>query len=148
MENRVETFHTSLRPNCESFLKSVAQFYEVVLWTASDELYASAILASFENDVFVKKLFRRHCDDWTSPGGKIVYKKDLNRLGRDLCRVILIDDSCDAFYPRHSENVVLIPPWCGSEKDKCLFDLQEWLLTIYDQKDVIESIVHYKNKLL
>lgn len=89
------------RPHVDEFLKRMGQLYECVLFTASLAKYADPVadLLDTEN-IFTARLFRESCAFYRGN-----YVKDLSRLGRDLSRVIIVDNS-PASYIFHPDNAV------------------------------------------
>lgn len=71
--------------------------------------------------VFRTRLFREAC---TFHKGN--YIKDLNRLGRDLKRVIIVDNS-PASYAFHPDNAIPVQSWFDDLNDTELMDLLPFL---------------------
>lgn len=91
------------RPHVEEFLKRVGRLYECVLFTASLSKYADPVADLLDKDkVFKKRLFRESCAFYRGN-----YVKDLGRLGRDLNRVIIVDNSPASyiFQPRNAVSI-------------------------------------------
>eukprot|EP00760_Papus_ankaliazontas_P001235 PhM_4_TR10431/c0_g1_i1/m.70537/K15731/CTDSP; carboxy-terminal domain RNA polymerase II polypeptide A small phosphatase len=118
------TVHVKLRPHVHEFLEFVGQRFEVVIFTASLSQYANALMDRLDPTGAVlgpHRLFREHC----SPvNGALV--KDLSLLGRDLSRVLIIDNSTVAtmFQPRNAINCT---SWFEDPRDTELKDLMPWL---------------------
>ena len=75
------------RPGAQAFLLSVSRLYEVVIFTASLSVYAEQVIDALDvKGVVSARLFRDSC---TYQDG--AYVKDLNLLGRDLRRVVIVD---------------------------------------------------------
>ena len=78
------------RPGVDAFLREMAKRYELVLWTAGQQVYAETIVNWLDpvNVIFFKMMYRTEC-------------KDLTKLGVDLLRVLIIDTSetCYTFQP-------------------------------------------------
>ena len=85
--------HTSgmffVRPYCFDFLRELNDIYEIVTFTAGTKDYADNILniLDIDNNIIKYRLYREH----TTILGFTVYK-DLSKLGRDLSKVIIIDN--------------------------------------------------------
>jgi len=96
------------------FLNSMSTFCELIIYTAATKDYADIILDSIEinRKYFSYRLYRQH----TSFHG-ISLVKDLSWLGRDLRRVLIIDNIGDNFKLQHS-NGLLIKTWTGEIKDE------------------------------
>lgn len=89
------------RPHVDEFLKKMGQLYECVLFTASLAKYADPVADLLDKDnIFKARLFRESCAFYRGN-----YVKDLSRLGRDLNRVIIVDNS-PASYIFHPDNAV------------------------------------------
>ena len=71
--------------------------------------------------------------------------KDLNCLNRDLTRVIHVDWNPDAC-KLNRDNCLLLRKWDGSDGDKSLFDLAQFIRAIATQEvqDVREVLSHYR----
>ena len=83
-----------IRPNCITFLKTLSQYFEIVIFTAASQDYADWILdvLDSEHKYISHRLYRQHTqyDDG-------VYVKDLHLLGRDLNKTIIIDNIKENF---------------------------------------------------
>lgn len=106
------------RPHVDEFLKRMGQMYECVLFTASLAKYADPVADLLDKEkIFKARLFRESCAFYRGN-----YVKDLSRLGRDLNRVIIVDNS-PASYIFHPDNAVSDTSIYIS---KCLF-VKVWL---------------------
>ena len=86
--------HVLKRPYLDEFLNIVTQKYEVIIFTASISDYANPLLDQLDpNKKISFRLFREHCTK--SDNGLFI--KDLNRLGRNLKDVIIIDNNPVSF---------------------------------------------------
>lgn len=77
-----------LRPGLSEFLAYAEQRYEVVFYTASVQAYADQLLDQVDSVGLAVRLYRDHC---VMTSG--TYVKDLNRLGRAMKSLILVDVS-------------------------------------------------------
>jgi RNA polymerase II subunit A small phosphatase-like protein len=81
------------------------------VFTAGTKGYADAILDKLDvHKTISVRLYKSHCTKTITVEGKVIYGKDLSKLGRKLDHVFIIDDSPDSFllYPR---NAIEIKPW-------------------------------------
>ena len=91
MEGDSDVLEVVMRPDCRIFIEQVSAFADLVVFTAARSHYAAAIcslLDPFQHH-FEAVLSREH----TLVAQRHVYIKDLSRLGRDLKRTILVDNS-------------------------------------------------------
>ena len=71
----------------------MAQYYEVVIFTAGTEEYADWALGFMDNQKFIThRLYRQHALPYNG-----FYVKDLSRLGRDLSKTIIVDNIAENF---------------------------------------------------
>ncbi|EFJ43801.1 hypothetical protein VOLCADRAFT_118933 [Volvox carteri f. nagariensis] len=80
-----------LRPGVREFLSGVRPHFEVVLFTAATQNWAAAAIEQLDPaaELFDVMLHRDH----TTSDLMWDYVKDLSRLGRDLARVVIVDDN-------------------------------------------------------
>ncbi|KRY18491.1 CTD small phosphatase-like protein [Trichinella patagoniensis] len=104
------------RPYVDEFLQQISANFECILFTASLAKYADPVADLLDRwGVFRSRLFREAC----------VFHKgnyDLNRLGRDLKHVLIVDNS-PASYAFHPDNAVPVQSWFDDLHDTELLDL-------------------------
>lgn len=125
------------RPGCDEFLASVADLYEVVIYTASMSKYASPLIDQLDKDNWCSyRLYREACTRLAKG-----YVKDLSRLGRHLKDVIIIDNSptCYALQP---DNAIPIRGWRDDLDDRELLDLIPILRSLADVEDIPQVLKH------
>ncbi|CAH0486324.1 unnamed protein product [Peronospora farinosa] len=120
------------RPHMEYFLKRASKLFEIVVFTASHKVYAEKLMNMLDpHHNFIKhRLYRDDCLDVFGN-----YVKDLNVLGRDLSKVVLVDNSPHAFGYQVT-NGIPIETWYDDEADAELLNLLPFLESLVDVDDV------------
>uniref|UniRef100_A0A5S6QDY0 protein-serine/threonine phosphatase n=1 Tax=Trichuris muris TaxID=70415 RepID=A0A5S6QDY0_TRIMR len=128
------------RPYVDEFLRQISDYFECILFTASLAKYADPVADLLDQwGVFRSRLFREAC-----VFHKGNYVKDLNRLGRDLKHVIIVDNS-PASYAFHPDNAVPVQSWFDDLNDTELLDLLPFLETLA-KVDNVYSILRNSNQ--
>ncbi|XP_042610250.1 CTD nuclear envelope phosphatase 1A-like isoform X1 [Cyprinus carpio] len=112
-------FFVHKRPHVDFFLEVVSQWYELVVFTASMEIYGSAVADKLDNnrDILKRRYYRQHC---TLDLGS--YIKDLSVVHRDLSSIVILDNSPGA-YRSHPDNAIPIKSWFSDPSDTALLNL-------------------------
>uniref|UniRef100_A0A6U4M5P6 FCP1 homology domain-containing protein n=2 Tax=Hemiselmis andersenii TaxID=464988 RepID=A0A6U4M5P6_HEMAN len=123
------------RPGVDAFMKTVGELFEVVVFTASLDKYANPVLDLLDrNNSIHFRLFREAC---VMADGSLV--KDLNRLGRDVRKCIIVDNSPTS-YLLHPQNAVAISSWFDDPADTQLYTLLPWFVASAGDEDVVPGL--------
>ncbi|CAI2360865.1 unnamed protein product [Moneuplotes crassus] len=145
IEGQVCYVYVQKRPGVDKFLKEMAKYYELVIYTASLSKYANPLLDWLDpQDLCSHRLFREHC---TFQSG--IFVKDLDRLDRDLKDTIIIDNS-PASYFLHPQCALPTTSWYDDMEDTELYllaEVLEPLSKVQDVREIIEHIV-FEDKVL
>lgn len=136
-----------IRPHCFEFLQQMSELYDIAIFTAAMKEYADGILNLIDKDKkYIKyRLYRQH----TSING-MCFVKDLSKIGRDLRKVIIIDNLCDNF-KLQPNNGLGIRTWTEEIRDTQLIDMGNLLKEIAEKKPtdvrpIIKKIKEETNK--
>lgn len=123
--------HVRLRPHLFTFLEKIRGKYEVIVFTASQKVYADELLNLIdpEGKFIQHRMFRESC---LAVEGNFL--KDLNVLGRDLSKCVLVDNSPHAF-GYQVDNGIPIESWFDDPNDTELLKLERFLRTLHGVKD-------------
>ena len=133
-ENRA---FVQVRPYADYFLTEMGKYFEIVIFTAAAEDYADIVLNELDkNNAINFKLYRKHTEQING-----IFIKDLSKLGRDISKVIIIDNNKDNF-SLQPENGLHICSFVGDQNDDELYSLTEDLMKIVNsKKDDIRPII-------
>ena len=131
----------NIRPHWEETMKLIKKYYQIVIYTASHQSYADAVLNYMDPQKKYTKyrLYRNHCVQ-VNVCGKKFYIKDLDIFDKyyDLKNIIIIDNSVLSF-AYHLNNGIPIVPYYDSQQDSELLILGYYLLSIYHYDDLREA---------
>ncbi|CDR95165.1 NLI interacting factor-like phosphatase family protein, putative [Babesia bigemina] len=129
---RVRHFVVYKRPHLDTFLMEMRKRYEIVLYSASQPLYADACLNyACVNHLFDRKLYRNDCI--VGHGGAFV--KDLCKINSDLSKVVVLQNPLQS-NAHISANSLFIDSWSGGRHDTALLDIMPLLQALSHVDDV------------
>ena len=137
----------NLRPGIFSFLNAVKPLYELVAFSSETKEFSDVILNEIEKNkkFFDFKLYKDHCTLY-----KNRFVKDITKLGRDIRKIIVVDDDENNFV-LNKENGIKIKSFLGEENntDTALFELKKILILFERMKldDVRKGIKTYEKDI-
>ena len=139
--------YVQVRPFAEYFISEMGKYFELVIFTSAEEEYANIVLEEIDKyKVITHKLYRRHVE--YNDG---LCLKDLDKIGRDIKRVCIIDNDKNNF-KLHVENGIEIKEFLGEQDDNELDLLGDLLMSIIesnadDIRPIIKDIINKMKKI-
>ena len=129
--------YVKVRLGTENFIRELSKYCEIAIFTASTKYYADIVIDGLDcKNLIDYRLYREHT---TLING--VNVKDLSRLGRNLEKIIIIDN-IEENYQFQPDNGLNISDFEGDENDNELDFLLQDLLNLVTQpgKNVCEEL--------
>ena len=134
-----------VRPGVSEFLEELSEYYELIVFTGSNQEHANSLIDAIEEDniFFEHRFYRQHM---IIIGNEFV--KDLRRIGRPIDKIIIVDNSPQN-YRLQKENGICIKSFWGEDVyDMNLIYLKNILINIAKEGgDVRVGIKKYKNEI-
>lgn len=133
------------RPGVDKFLQTLAQYYEIVLYSPSMDAIADPVVTSLDKSGCIMHRLYRESTHYKNGA----HVKDLNRLNRNVNRMVVLDDDPEAvqFNP---DNLIVIPPYEDptDRTDNALERITPFLVEIARQnvQDVPALLRPYRGK--
>ncbi|KAK6176218.1 hypothetical protein SNE40_014543 [Patella caerulea] len=134
-------FFVHKRPHVDYFLEIVSQWYDLVVFTASMEIYGAAVADKLDNNkgILKRRYYRQHCNLILGS-----YTKDLSAINPDLSSIFILDNSPVA-YRSYPNNAIPIKSWFSDATDTallCLLPLLDALRFSSDVRSVLGRNLH------
>ena len=116
--------YVKVRMGAEHFITVLSQYCEIVIFTASTKYYCDIVIDGFDcKNSIDYKLCREYTQDYNG-----INVKDLSKLGRDLTKIIIIDNIEEnySFQPNNGLNII---DFEGDENDN---ELQYLLIDLLE----------------
>ncbi|XP_076904941.1 uncharacterized protein LOC143560543 [Bidens hawaiensis] len=113
VDSKEHTIYVKQRPHLKDFLKRVSEMFQVMIFTASQSIYAKPLLDILDPDgkIIYHQAYRESC---TFEDGS--HTKDLTVLGVDLAKVAIIDN-CPQVFRLQVNNGIPIKSWFNDSSD-------------------------------
>ncbi|GAA49201.1 CTD nuclear envelope phosphatase 1 [Clonorchis sinensis] len=140
-------FSVHKRPHVDFFLNVISQWYELVIYTASLEIYGAGVTEHLDNGrrILQRRFYRQHC---TYDNGS--YSKNLSLITSDLASIFILDNSPGA-YRSYPDNAIPIRSWFSDAHDTallCLLPVLDALRFVSDVRSVLSRNLHRPQTLL
>ena len=131
----------NVRPYWKQTFNLIKKCYHIVIYTASHQAYADAVLDFMDpkKKYFKYRLYRNNCSLIDVDGAKF-YVKDLEILNEkyNLKDIVVVDNSVLSF-AYHLHNGIPILPYYDEDEDGSLYVVGLYLMHIFNQKDLREE---------
>ena len=144
--NNEESGTIKIRPYLYQFLDNIKKYYELVVFTAATQEYADPIINALETNkkYFDYRLYRIHTIIIDND-----FVKDISKLGRDLNKIIIVDNMEQNYKLQHENGITIRPFWGKDVKDMALYDLLSILIKIVENNmDVRDGINMFKEAII
>lgn len=120
-----ESAYIQIRPGAEDFIEELAEYFELVVFTAAMQSYADLVIDGIDPKQKISgRLYRQHTETIGS-----VNVKDLSKIGRDLNKVVILENCADNFRLQPL-NGIQIKDFEGDENDEELDILKVELIKL------------------
>lgn len=115
------------RPGVDKFLMDMAQYYEIVLYSPSIDAIADPVVTSLDKAGCIMHRLYRDATHYKNG----VHVKDLNRLNRNVNRMVVLDDD-PAECSMNPENLIRVKPYtdANDHSDNTLARITPFLIEI------------------
>ena len=130
------------------FLDKIKDYYELVVFTAATQEYADPIINALDPNQkyfdFNHRLYRKHTIIIDND-----FVKDLSKLGRDMSRIIIVDNMEQNYKLQKNNGITIRPFWGKDNDDTALKDLLDILVKIAEKKlDVRMGLKLFKEDII
>ena len=136
-------YYVYKRPHLDNFLKRLSTLGRIIVFTASEERYATQVINNIAKSITIEAAYFRNVkfpilqSCIQQPYG---YVKKLKNIGLNLKKSVIVDDS-PISYKENSDNAIAIKGWQkGQEKDRELLRVIEIIEQIHNSKDVRKAL--------
>ena len=147
VNNEDDTKRTlQFRPGIIPFLKEVGKYYELIAFTEATQDYGDLMIDAIEknNIYFDYRFYRQHTIKIDND-----FVKDLNRIGRPLDKMIIVDDMPQNFRLQKENGIHIKAFWGDDANDNSLEELGKILVNIAKEGgDVRIGIKKFKDEIV
>ena len=135
-----------IRPGAIPFLEEVGKYYELIVFTAATQDYGDLLIDSIEenNLYFEHRFYRQHT---VIMGNDFI--KDLNRIGRPLDKMIIVDNMPQNFRLQKENGIHIKAFWGDDADDNALEELGKILINIAKEGgDIRIGLNKYRDEIV
>lgn len=144
--NNEDSGTIKIRPYLYKFLDNIKKYYELIVFTAATQEYADPIIDAIEQNkkYFDFRLYRIHTIIIDND-----FVKDLSKFGRDLSRILIVDNMEQNYKLQKDNGITIRPFWGKDNEDTALNDLLEILTKIAENNlDVRTGLKIFKEDII
>jgi len=144
--NNEDSGTIKIRPYLYKFLDNIKKYYELIVFTAATQEYADPIIDAIEQNkkYFDFRLYRVHTIIIDND-----FVKDLSKFGRDLSRILIVDNMEQNYKLQKDNGITIRPFWGKDNEDTALNDLLEILTKIAENNlDVRTGLKIFKEDII
>ena len=135
-----------VRPGIFEFLEKLGKYYEIIIFTAATQDYADLLIDAIEENkiYFDYRLYRQHAVIIDND-----FVKDLNRLGRPIDKIIIVDNMPQNFRLQKDNGINIRAFWGEDPYDTALIELTPILENIAKEGgDVRKGLAKYRDDIV
>eukprot|EP01063_Lacrimia_lanifica_P021340 TRINITY_DN28640_c0_g1_i1.p1 TRINITY_DN28640_c0_g1~~TRINITY_DN28640_c0_g1_i1.p1 ORF type:complete len:258 (+),score=93.86 TRINITY_DN28640_c0_g1_i1:121-894(+) len=122
------------RPGLDELLEVLHEKFEPVVWTAGVRAYAQAVVRNIDKKNVIRHCVYRH-RKWFS--GCAGYNKDLTLLGRDMDKLLILENTPDCVRGNETNGIVVTDyeadDYDPNQRDISLYAIKDLLLDLADK---------------
>lgn len=144
-QEKKKVLYVLKRPGLDEFLGAMAKVFELVVFSAGSKAYVDALLSVIDphSTLISRRFYRESC---IVEGEEEGFVKDLSLLGKDLSKVVIMDDDQRSF-SRQPQNGIEVRGFERDRNDDELMKLTPLLLSASKSENVMEWVKKHREDL-
>jgi len=120
------------RPGVEEFLNEISMYYDIFVYTHGTNIYSENIMKLLKKRLENKKIQFTIQGLLSRQSQKIKTQKNLKKMMCNNKLTLIIDDSPHVWCDEDQESILTVSPFKGSNQDKELYYLSDYLKSIHN----------------